>query len=368
MKNTSFAFVIYKVFLIIALLTSALIIPHTYTTGHFRYLRLLIIIIILAESINLFRILFIKSNWEKFANMGVVLLSLFIIIMTLEIVFMFVTESHLYDFTLASKNWFNKFWKPINSFGFRDEEPNFSNPAIFFIGDSFTVGHGLKKTEERFSNIVSKKLLDEGYKYSVLNLGVTGLDTRAEYDLMINFIKKNNVTPSKIVLQYYGNDIEGVAEKNGLTFPGYTTPYSDIPKYLMYLVKGSYLANFIYWRFPKQYIYSYGKYLENTYKNQKVVSEHKNDIKRFIDFCNENSIELIVVVFPFMQDLNLSDTVYVKEILKYLYENKVKTINVSPLIENIPLNDRVVNKFDGHPSKKINIIVAKEILKLVKFE
>lgn len=367
MKNKSFAFVIYKVFLIIALLVSAFIIPRIYPSGPFKYLRLLIIIIVLVESIDLFRILFIKNNWEKFANMGVVLLSLFIIIMTLEIVFMFVAKSHVYDFTLASKIWFNKFWKPINSLGFRDEEPNFSNPAIFFIGDSFTVGYGLKKTEERFSNIVSKKLLDERYNYSVINLGVNGLDTNAEYDLMINFIEKNNVAPSKIVLQYYGNDIEGVAEKNGLAYSGYT-PYSDIPKYLKYLVEGSYLANFIYWRFPKQYIYSYGKYLENIYKNQKVACEHKNDIKRFIDFCSENSIELIVVVFPFMKDLNLSDSLYVKEILKYLYENKVKTINVSPLIENIPLNDRVVNNIDGHPSKKVNILVAKEILKIIKFE
>jgi hypothetical protein len=366
MKNSGFTYLFYKILLLIVLYVVALKMPLIYPAGFPKYLRLLIIIIILVESINLFRILFFEGKLKQFENTGVVLISIFITTMTLETVFMFIPKSHVVGYTLGSKLWFNKYWKPINSMGFRDEETNISNPSILFIGDSFTAGHGLKNSEERFSNIVKKELFDKGYNYSVINLGRNGIDTRGEYDLMIDFIKKKNIVTRKVILQYYGNDIEMAAVENGLIFNGFE-PYSDIPKYLGYLVKGSYLANFIYWTLPKKDTFSYSKFLENAYKDQKIMADHKKDFKRFIDYCNENSIELIVVVFPFMQNLELSDTIFVNEILKYFEENKIKTINVSQLVENIKLSDRVVNNIDGHASKKVNLLVAKEILKMTKF-
>lgn len=369
MKKANPALVFYKVFLIIVLLLIAFripLLPPTYSFGTFKYLRLLIIIIILIESVDLFRILFIKGNWKKFTNLGLIILSLFITLMILEMVFMFVPKSHGVGFTLGERIWFDKYWKPINSFGFRDEEPDLSKPVLLFVGDSFTAGHGIEKAEQRYSNIVRKEILDKGLNYSVINLGLVGLDTRGEYKEMTNFIEKNHLLPNKIILQYYGNDIDKVAAENGLVFKGYES-YSDLPGYLVNPIKGSYLANFVYWTLPRQETSSYSKYLENAYKNQKVMSDHENDLKRFIDYSRENSIELIVVIFPFLQDLNASNEIYVNEILKYLEENNIKTINVSPLVENMKVSDRVVNSNDAHASKEVNILVAKEILNTIKF-
>ena len=68
----------------------------------------------------------------------------------------------------------------------------------------FTAGHGIINTEDRVSNLVGAKLK----KYQSINLGINGADSKKEYKTMINFIEKSGIPPKKLILQYYGNDIE----------------------------------------------------------------------------------------------------------------------------------------------------------------
>src|SRR5467141_2375075 len=84
--------------------------------------------------------------------------------LALEVLFSSVAVSDTFSFTLASQLWMEKYWHPINSFGYRDLEHDpseFENKeVVLVVGDSFVAGHGIAHIEERFSNILQKNLGD----------------------------------------------------------------------------------------------------------------------------------------------------------------------------------------------------------------
>lgn len=356
--------IILKSLAIIFLLVLVLLLPLFYPVGIAIYFRLLLITLLLVESLKLFIIIFINTNVNKIIlNIATALFSIFVIFILLEAIFMFIPRSHSADYTLASRLWYAKYWKPINSLGFRDKEPDNNNPVILFVGDSYTAGHGLKSVDERFSNIVGKELNKKGKKYTVLNIGKPNLDSKNEYNEMINFIYQTRIKPEKIILQYCGNDIEGVAMNNGLVFDGFKPP-ANINKFLLLIGSGSYLFNYLYFLSPREYLgMPYVTYLTRAYKDNIILSKHKEDLKLFVDYSGKNSIQLIVVVFPFLTDLEMSDSMYLDDIVNFFQANNINVINVSQLAKNIPVAERIVNVNDTHASGKLNNIVAQEILK-----
>ena len=280
-----------KIFLnsliIIALLISVFILPLYRPTGIAVYFRLFLLILILVESLKLFKIVFIDKKIKKFiSNSATVLFSIFVLFLLLESIFMFIPRSHSADFTLASKLWYAKYWNPVNSMGFRDNEPANNNHVILFVGDSFAAGHGLKYVDDRFSNIVGKELNKRENKYSIINISKPNLDSKDEYDVMMNFLYVTRIKPEKIILEYFGNDIEGAAMKNGLTFGGFHPP-PDMNKFFILIGSGSYLVNYIYWLFPREYLGTpYMTFLQQAYRNDNILAKHEADLKLFVDFNN----------------------------------------------------------------------------------
>jgi lysophospholipase L1-like esterase len=275
---------------------------------------------------------------------------------------MFIPRSHSADHTLASKLWYAKYWNPINSLGLRDNEPDNNKPVILFVGDSFTAGHGLKSVDDRFSNIVGKELNKKEKKYTIINIGKPNLDSNSEYDEMINFLYLTRIKPEKIILQYCGNDIEGVAAKDGLIFEGFRPP-SDMNKFILFIGAGSYLFNYLYFLSPREYLgRSYINYLTRAYRNEQILSKHENNLRLFVNYAKENSIQFIVVIFPFLTDVEMSDALYVNNIVGFFNANHVSIVNVSQLAKDIPIPKRIVNKNDTHASKRLNRMIAREII------
>lgn len=376
--------------------------PIFYPTGIAIYLRLFLLALIFIKSFQLFKIILIdKKNISIiFQNIGTVLFSLFIIFILLEALFMFIPRSHNNNCALSSKLWFAKYWKPINSWGFRDNEPKFNKHVILFVGDSFTAGHGLKSINDRFSNIVGDELLKKKGMYNVINIGKNGLDSRGEYDLMQQFIYLSRIKPEKVILQYNGNDIEFTAYHEMLfeinrvlildemihlqqgnhndfiidqlvsranVIYRLATNVNLPHQYKIFILigSGSYFLNYLYWSIPQDVYFPYENLLMQAYNNKIVLEKHTDNLKLFIDYAKANSMQLIVVVFPFLNDLEKSNTIYVKDIVNYFNSNHVKTIDVSLLVKDMPVSERTINKNDGHASKIVNKIVAQEILKII---
>jgi hypothetical protein len=136
----------------------------------------------------------------------------------------------------------------------------------------------------------------------------------------------------------------------------------------LHIIAGSYFFNYIYWSFPRDYrVESYITFLTQAYKNDVVLSKQKDNLRLFIDYAHKNSIQLIVVVLPFFNDIELSNSMYVNDIVNFLEANNVSTINVSALASNIPLSERMININDAHASPKVNRMIAQEIIKKLKY-
>ncbi len=93
-------------------------------------------------------VLYNNNMTDTFKNMLLSVFTIIIIFYLTEIYFSFNTKSHPIGYSLASLIWYDKYWNPVNSSGFRDKEGaiNHNKKSIVFIGDSFTAGAGIKKS------------------------------------------------------------------------------------------------------------------------------------------------------------------------------------------------------------------------------
>jgi len=99
----------------------------------FTIVRILLLIVLIIELSGLFHEYVIKkhiSDWIKNILSTVYVLTFFFLL--LEGVFMFIAKSHFAGTALCSKIWFYRYWKPINSFGFRDNTVDPSKKTNIF--------------------------------------------------------------------------------------------------------------------------------------------------------------------------------------------------------------------------------------------
>ena len=325
--------------------------------------RISAFIILIISFINLISSLTVvtKSTINvKIKDTLLMFFSTIIFLLLTEMIFFFIPKSHFFGNSLASKNWHSYYKDPINTFGFHDFQPKNKKNIILFVGDSFTHGHGIKNVKDRYSN----KIQEYNHSYNCINIGKNGLDTKQELSTMLDFISKSKIKPKTIVLQYFGNDIEGIAysklkKKNN-------EPYSNLSKLSKLLVKGSYLINYLYWLYPHEDYKPYLNYLKKAYSEPKILNEHLSDLNKFIQYSTDNNIKLKVLIFPFLVDFKLSDEIYEKKISKFFKSKQIETLSVSQLVDKIDKNDLIVNKNDGHASILLNEIIAKKLYKTLK--
>ncbi len=246
--------------------------------------------------------------------------------------------------TLACLNWLDRYWQ-TNSLDYRDREWTTEDlvgrQVVLVTGDSFAAGWGINNPEDRFSNVLAAHLGDD---YAVVNVAVYGTSTPEQLEIVRNFPLAQ---PDVIVLQYYLNDINYAGLRLGL-LPE-LTPTSP-------LVRESYLANFVYWRFLRRGLAddplsnSYWEWSYNAYDRQDIWGIHRQEIIDFVDYTREIDARLIVVIFPNMLD-PVRSVAYVDRVAM-VFEDLGVT-EVLRLYGDVAAWDRadvVVSVRDSHPS------------------
>jgi len=299
-----------------------------------------------------------KSLKDRYRNVLLVMYTLTGFLLLLEIIFMGIPVSNATGSSKASWVWFDFFWHPVNELGYRDKPvtTDGSKLHVLVVGDSFTAGHGIRFTSDRFTDQLQQRL---GDSYRIYNLGKNGSDTKDEYQSLLAY----PVKPDAIILQYFGNDIEGAAGKIKSAAKLYTA-YEELHGWSRWIILHSYLLNFIYWNLsPKEN--HYREFLAAYYADPVTLSNHLHDLEQVIAYAHTNSIPLVVLIIPFLNvSPDLSDF-YVQPVSRFLSQHQVEVANAGDWLGAVPMNDRVVNKTDGHASVRVNGIMADHLAEMI---
>lgn len=351
-------------FVIILIFTSVIFIMHKENpASNIRFIRGILMLLTLGFGAQIVRLIFNSQLSNSIKNSILFLFSTISLIAIIECVFMFVSLSHGSGEAYSGKIWMNKYWNPINQYGFRDEKPKNETKNVFFIGDSFTAGWGVKNINNRFGEITAKTLLKKGKKINEINLGRYGADTKLEFHILKTFIKKSKIKPQHIVLQYFVNDMDKfIPTKNCPNRPLNISNYKNI------LTNGSYLINYINSIYPTVNSYKlpkeceYTERLRHTYSNDSIWEREVIELDKFKHFCKESNITMILVFFPFMEDLELAKNLGVeKRIVSYCLTNKIPLLNVTSLIRGLTQKQRQASIVDAHASDHVHKIVGEKL-------
>lgn len=300
-----------------------------------------------------------RANKAAITNLLLITLSIFLTCLALEFYFkVFYAETDGFK-TLARENWFDRYYNgTFNSLGFRDQEWPPEQVAdkkkVMILGDSFVEGYGIKYPKDRFSNLLANKL---GQNYVVFNVGRRGAGTLKE----IKDLKEYPYKPDILVLTYFINDIDNTAREHNIDGPT-TMPYS--PPALDPLLENSYAFNFFYWRAYRVLLYKQealrNDWRASAVKNPEVWAAHEQELQTIIDWSTENHVKLMLLIFPDL--VQTDETRYiVRPIIQYFTKHQVPVLDVTPLLTNIPTNERIVSSLDPHPNEHLHALIAEAL-------
>ena len=319
-----------------------------------------LLLLLLIEVLRVFYYGVIKNTKAPrwLGNVGTLAVPLVTLLIGLEIAFMFIEQSHEGALSRASNIWFERHWSPMNGI-YRDvaHPDTVGKKKVLVIGDSFTAGHGLKRADERYSDILAQKLGTT--QFVTYNHGITGSDTRDEYERLEKF----GVRPDVLILQYFPNDIEKAARSHGVEAAG-MRPYGDLRGPLRQLVMQSYLCNYIYWQLPHGDAAPFLEYTRKVYGSPAIMNDHLSDLGKFVALRDKYQIPMYVVLFPFSHNLEKTAQ-YTEPVANFFRQRNVPVLKVGPLVNDIDPNDRIVGRNDFHASAVVNERVGNALYELI---
>ena len=122
----------------------------------------------------------LRRGRARTAGMGtlVALDAAMAVLLVLEIgMALFFAQSDGFNLTMSSRKWFERYWQPVNSLGYRDVEPaprKDGEKIVMVLGDSFAAGHGVDNAADRFGDVLGRKL---GQGWRVVNAAKIGWDS-----------------------------------------------------------------------------------------------------------------------------------------------------------------------------------------------
>ena len=332
--------------------------------------------VLLPVSAGLFTIWFYRAqthvpgvaSWPAIVAGNALLLAFLVSLgfLALETYYRFIyDQTDAMGMTLVSYAWSTRHVR-TNSFGLRDNiDYNYAltpgRRRITFVGDSFTVGNGIKNVDDRFVNRI-RRLHPE---WEVHAAAKPGLDTSNEVELMHNLTVSNGYRLDQVVLVYQINDI-------GELMPGWVEGYKRIVADQFrqsWLCRNSYVVNLLYLRWllrRSSYMQKYYDEVEDAYKGP-LWERHKIAMLAFANMTRIRGGRLLVVTFPYM-DTGMRFKPVHDQLSQYWKQRGIPHIDLLPIFSNIPPAKLVVNAHDGHPNEYAHALAAQAIDEFLKRE
>lgn len=263
-------------------------------------------------------------------------------------------QSDGYAVTLAGRRWFAEHWRPINSLGYRDHEPDWAGErTLLVVGDSFAAGHGVEDVDDLMSGVLAREL---GDGWNVAIIAKCGWGPREELEALQTLGR----APDWLVVSYYINDVECAARDHGDAPPAQLL--RPPPAAVRSLVERSHAVNWFYWRVVRgRFGTTYWDWLRRAYENETVLATHLADLQGFVDLAAEVGARLDFVVWPNLDHLAASRP-YTDTIVRRLRERGVHVLDLGERFEHRRPEELVVNSLDGHPNPATHAEVARLLL------
>jgi hypothetical protein len=277
-----------------------------------------------------------------------------------------VDQSDSFNMTNVSKRWFDRhIERQRNAFGSRDiaQFPRQIPPntrRICFIGDSFTVGHGIPNMADRFSDRISADLekVRPG-KFLVANLGASGWEI-SRIEAFVHGLLKAGYETEMLIYVLCLNDIEGYDPR---TSAAIQELQQAEPKF--FLLTDTYFLNWLYFRLMqinRPGARDYFPHLVDSYElnawdgfSRKLDQLHRR--------CQEHDVELRLVIFPFLNQLG-PDYPFLDahgKLVEHCNRSAIPVLDLEPVFRGHAGEDLTVNRFDSHPNERAHGIAAQAI-------
>lgn len=310
------------------------------------------------------------------ANRALLFTSLLVLFLVLEIVFMFVPQTQdLYKMGLANKVWNLYYREPENEKGFRDKplagRIHNGKQRIFFLGDSYTYGNGIRHSGERFPDMVYAQM--DTSRFEAFNLGRGNSDTRDEFVRLLSF----GLKPDYLLLQYYHNDIEKAGARHGHFNTSQTGYQSRKPSwakkagsFLAFLpIRSSFFLNYVAFNSAGLFFRgggeSYKDCLREAYADTACVREHLADLESIIRYSETNGVKLYVLFIPDARDIAFTQSLFDQHITPYLQSRGVPCITVDKAFRGYKASELVINRVNAHTNPVANALIAGEVLRAI---
>ncbi len=281
----------------------------------------------------------------------------------------FADGTDAFNMTNISRRWFRRHIEPQRTEdGFRNRQKlALKLPAgtqrICFLGDSFTIGHGLRRMEDRFSDRIEVALNAEskGTRWECANLGECGWEISL-IEGMLKATLTQGYEAKVVVYCYMLNDIEGYDKRTTEAIKAIQQQVSHNP-----LLTRTYFLNWLGFRW-QQYqagrTVDYFPHLKDSYHSS-AWEAVKASLRRMRDRANGHDVELRVAIFPFMHNLGpdypFRDAH--RKLVEFCREEQIPVLDLEPLFTAHRSEGLVVGMFDNHPNERANELAADAMLK-----
>lgn len=310
-----------------------------------------------------------RRRGARLVNMCVSLLTVLTFVIAAELAVRWIFR----DVTTTSDNrsYFAMRWKQqnvrINSWGFRGPESRLTKAAgiyrIAVVGDSHTEGQGVGE-EDRFTNVLERRLNSLRGGYEVLNLGRAGAETADHVTVLSNVGFASN--PDFVLLQWYVNDVEG-DDKSGRPRPWRMLPSGFVVRQLHARSALFYLLN-RQWDTMQQSVLpkTYEDYMTERFGDPDSPASRaaQDTLQRFVDACKAYGLPLGIVLFGWSYSAHSRLDFLVDRVLMLCRREELRCVDMRSAFAQHDEGTRLwANRFDSHPGTLAHQLVAEELLR-----
>ncbi len=255
-----------------------------------------------------------------------------------------------------------------NSYFFRDRDFDQNKKEgvtrIGVLGDSIAFGGGIENVDDRFSNILEKKLRDGGHNVEVYNLGAPGYDTEGEIE---NYQKVKQLNFDIIVWEYFLNDIQRLNKSTGTPIIVKSSQQGEIVKFFS---SKSFFFDWLFWRFSSRYNKTLGELRQADlarYQDLKQLKDHKEEIALFLKSLEQDNKKTVVIIFPFLYFLGPNyPAIDIHNMMSnHFRDNGAVVIDMLDELRNKNGRELWASEFDSHPNEFVHNLAAQKLFEVI---